>query len=86
MYFCCMKYCWILLGMLFLGACKNKGNQSKGIQQETLSPQVEQLANAVTKHPDSVGLRLQLVDALDSMGKLSLAMVQMDSLIKKDKW
>lgn len=42
------------------------------------------MVNAVGQHPDSVGLRLQLVDALDSMGNLSLAMVQMDSLIKKD--
>lgn len=84
LYFCCMKYSWLLLGLLFWGSCKNKDNQSKGKHQETLSPQVKQLVNAVGQHPDSVGLRLQLVDALDSMGNLSLAMVQMDSLIKKD--
>ena len=84
LYFCCMKYSWILLVMLILGACKNKENRAKGMQQESLSPQVVQLADAVGKHPDSVGLRLQLVDALDSSGNLSLAMIQMDTLLKKD--
>lgn len=82
LYFCCMKYSWIVLTAVVLFACKNKGTQPNG--KEKMSPIVEQLVSAVEKHPDSVGLRLQLVDALDSMGNLSLAMVQMDSLIKKD--
>lgn len=84
LYFCWMKNCWIVLSAVLLFACKNKENQSKGRNLEALTPQVEQLVNAVDKHPDSVGLRLQLVDALDSMGNLPLAMIQMDSLIKKD--
>lgn len=84
LYFCCMKYCWIVLSVFLFFACKNKEKPSKGKHLETLSPQVEELVSAVGKHPDSVGLRLQLVDALDSMGNLPLAMIQMDSLIKKD--
>lgn len=84
LYFCSMKYCWIALSAVLFFACKNKGNESKGKDPEKLTPQVEQLVSAVGQHPDSVGLRLQLVDALDSMGNLTLAMVQMDSLIKKD--
>lgn len=84
LYFCWMKYCWIVLSTVLFFACKSKENQSNGKDPEKLSPQVELLVNAVGKHPDSVGLRLQLVDALDSMGNLSLAMVQMDSLIKRD--
>lgn len=84
LYFCCMKYSWIVLTAVLLFACKNKGNQPNDRDTEKLSPIVEQLVNAVEQHPDSVGLRLQLVDALDSIGNLPLAMVQMDSLIKKD--
>ncbi len=82
LYFCCMKYSWIVLTAMVLFACKNKGNQPN--VKEKMSPIVKQLVSDVEKHPDSVGLRLQLVDALDSMGNLSLAIVQMDSLIKKD--
>lgn len=84
LYFCFMKQLWLVLGVAMLFACKNKGEQSKVKEQEKLTAQAEQLAKAVEKNPDSVGLRVQLVDALDSMGNLTMAMVQMDSLIKKD--
>ncbi len=45
---------------------------------------VQQLFTTLSKSPDSVGLRLRLVDALDSLGAFQQAMGQMDSLIKKD--
>ncbi len=45
---------------------------------------VQQLFTNLAKHPDSVGLRLKLVDALDSLGAFQQALGQMDSLIGKD--
>ena len=84
MYFCCMKQFWLIMGALLLFACKNKEQKADDQKKEQISKQVEQLKDNVTKYPDSVGLRVQLVDALDSLGKFQLAMVQMDSLIKKD--
>jgi tetratricopeptide (TPR) repeat protein len=79
-----MKQLWLVLGVAMLFACKNKGDQSKIKEQKKLSSQVALLTNGVEKNPDSAGLRIQLVDALDSMGNLEMAMIQMDALIKKD--
>lgn len=45
---------------------------------------VQQLYKNLGQHPDSAGLRLKLVDALDSLGAYKQAMGQMDSLIRKD--
>lgn len=45
---------------------------------------VQQLFSGLTTHPDSMGLRLKLVDALDSLGAYRQALGQMDSLIRKD--
>lgn len=84
MYFCGMKQLWLIMGAFLLFACKNKEQKADDQKKEQISQQVEQLLDNVAKHPDSVGLRVQLVDALDSLGKFQLAMVQMDSLIKKD--
>ncbi len=84
LYFCSMKMLWLIIGACFLFACKNKEQKADILKNKQVSLQVEQLLDNVAKHPDSVGLRVQLVDALDSLGKLQLAMVQMDSLIKKD--
>lgn len=84
LYFCSMKQVWLIIGACFLFACKNKEQKADSLKNEQVSQQVEQLLDNVAKHPDSVGLRVQLVDALDSLGKFQLAMVQMDSLIKKD--
>jgi tetratricopeptide (TPR) repeat protein len=84
LYFCSMKQVWLIIGVLLVFACKNKEQKADSLKNEQFSQEVEQLLNNVAKHPDSIGLRVQLVDALDSMGKFQLAMVQMDSLIKKD--
>jgi len=45
---------------------------------------VQQLFSNVDQHPDSMGLRLRLIDALDSLGAFKQALGQMDALIKKD--
>ncbi|OYY21949.1 MAG: hypothetical protein B7Y15_13675 [Bacteroidetes bacterium 24-39-8] len=84
LYFCSMKQFCLIVGLLLVFACKNKEQKADSLKNEQFSQEVEQLLDNVIKHPDSIGLRVQLVDALDSMGKFQLAMVQMDSLIKKD--
>lgn len=45
---------------------------------------IRQLSERVRLNSDSAGLRLKLVDALDSFGAYAPAMAQMDSLIRKD--
>lgn len=46
---------------------------------------IKKMAEAVAENRDSAGLRFNYIDALDSVGDYSNAIVQMDSLILKDK-
>lgn len=45
---------------------------------------VKELLARTKQNPDSAGLRLQLVDAFESLGAYREAMAQMDSLLQKD--
>lgn len=45
---------------------------------------ISQMFEKLGQNRDSVGLRLQLIDALDSLGAYQQALGQMDSLIQKD--
>lgn len=54
------------------------------LKKEEMPAPVQQLFNKLDQHPDSMGLRLRLVDALDSLGAYQQAMGQMDVLIRKD--
>lgn len=45
---------------------------------------IRQMFEKLVQNRDSVGLRLQLIDALDSLGAYQQALGQMDSLIQKD--
>ena len=75
----------VLLLVLFL-ACKEepKKNAPDALHRYEMPAPIQQLFKQVTKSPDSMGLRLQLVDMLDSIGAYWQAMRQMDSLIQKD--
>lgn len=78
-----MKQYFIPVFFLFLFACKQK--EKKADQQEVSIPAFAQkLYDEVAKYPDSTALRIQLVNTLDSVGALSLALAQMDSLIMRD--
>lgn len=71
---------------IFLMACHSepKNTVPDALNKEEMPAPIQQLFGKLDQHPDSVGLRLQLVDALDSLGAYQQAMGQMDSLIKKD--
>ncbi|BFG70122.1 hypothetical protein KACHI17_10030 [Sediminibacterium sp. KACHI17] len=78
-----MKQYVIPAFLLLLLACKQ--NEKKGTQQESAIPETAQkLYNQVAQYPDSTALRIQLVNTLDSIGALTPALAQMDSLIARD--
>lgn len=73
------------LVLILIVGCKDekKNNQQSNTTQE-YSAYIKQLMEATEKHPDSVGLRFVLVNALDSAGFYKEALLQMDKLISKD--
>lgn len=81
-----MKIWGITLLVTLLIACKIEPSQigPKELNKSERSMAVKQLMDNLDKHPDSVGLRLRLVDALDNLGDFNEAKEQMDSLLKKD--
>lgn len=81
-----MKRCIALILLLAFTACQNKPapKAPETLQRDEMPETVRQLFTQVDRHPDSVGLRFRLVDALDSLGAYPQAIVQMDSLIRKD--
>lgn len=67
-------------------ACKNNDRQTTGSnkKEKDMTPMVTDLQKRVQQHPDSIGLRLKLAIELDSLNMFKPALVQMDSLLKKD--
>ena len=86
-YFCSMKQGSIgLLLVLFFAACNSepKNTTPDALTKDEMPASIRQLFSKLDQNPDSVGLRLRLVDALDSLGAFQQALGQMDSLIKND--
>lgn len=75
---------WIFIAGLFLFTACQQTEKKKPIIAEEVPVEAKPLLAAVNQFPDSISLRVQLINALDSAGALSLALSQMDSLIKKD--
>jgi tetratricopeptide (TPR) repeat protein len=77
----------ILCCIVALAACNSSSREKvatkAGIQSE-LPDNIREQYRLATAYPDSVALRLQLVDALDSIGASKPALAQMDSLISRD--
>ena len=85
-YFCNMKL-WVLSLLLTLFfACKTEPTKKEpnGLYKTEMPIAVQQLMENLEKHPDSIGLQLRLVDALDNLGAYQQASEHMDSLLKKD--
>ncbi|NDA60468.1 MAG: tetratricopeptide repeat protein [Chitinophagia bacterium] len=81
-----MKRYWILI---FLGwglACKEPPENVKKVTTltEASSPEVIRQLNQINQYPDSASLRVEAIETFDSLGKLSLALTQIDELIKRD--
>jgi len=82
-----MRYIlFFTITILAATACKNTIKDKKATDSATvvIPPHVINLEEQVKKHPDSIGARMYLIDALDSMGNYKSALAQMDSLISKD--
>jgi tetratricopeptide (TPR) repeat protein len=75
-----------LISLVLLAACSNDAKNKKPdeLQIHEMPAPIRDLYDQASKNPDSVGLRLKLVDALDTLGAFKQALGQMDSLIKKD--
>ena len=74
------------LFILLFAACKNEPQNKvpDSLQKDEMPAAIRQLFEKLVQNRDSVGLRLQLIDALDSLGAYQQALGQMDSLIQKD--
>lgn len=81
-YVCSMKWSSIIL-LFLIASCQQQEKKTieKGVE---IPAEAKPLFDAVSQYPDSISLRVQLVNALDSAGALPLALAQMDSLIKRD--
>ena len=81
-----MKYSLLLL-LVLAAACKNNRHEdaaAEGHKENVLPAAAQQLYSAVRSNPDSMGLRWQLVEMLDSMASYKPALEQMDSMITRD--
>ncbi len=83
-------FCLVLIACTII-ACKNNTDTNNdtsttgsGKKEKTLPPEVIALQQRVAQHPDSVGARLQLAIALDSVEEYAPALKHMDTLIQKD--
>ncbi|MBS1729779.1 MAG: tetratricopeptide repeat protein [Bacteroidetes bacterium] len=70
-------------------SCKNdkKNNPTDTVSEivkEKFSPEVSQLQRLLLSKPDSTGLRLKLAMLLDSIGQPKEAILQVDTLLRKD--
>lgn len=77
----------ILCCVLAFAACKSSTHEKVAIQSggpSELPENIREQYRLTTVYPDSIALRLMLVDALDSMGATKPALAQMDSLISRD--
>src|SRR4051794_21250386 len=68
---------------------KSQGDTStttskKSNAQKSYPQIVQSLYTQIKQNPDSAGLRLKLASALDSIGGYKEALLQMDTLLKKD--
>lgn len=75
----------LLLATSLVLACRDKKEPAGTKATEaSIPPRITALSALVAKYPDSVGLRLQLVEALDSMHAHAPALLQMDTLTMRD--
>jgi tetratricopeptide (TPR) repeat protein len=66
-------------------ACNSQTKDKKNASAEKILPEeITRLEKLTKQFPDSVGLHLKLVNALDSLGNYAPAITLVDALIKKD--
>ena len=82
------KICSFLVLLISVAtSCNNDKTKEAGenTPQQGSPAYVKELATAVAKRPDSVGLRFNYIAALDSVGNYKVALEQVDSLLAHDK-
>ncbi len=83
-----MKHLPILFlpALIFFVSCNNNKEEAT-VEKNNAATQkyLKQLASVLAVNRDSVGLRFNYINALDSTGDYKTAIAQMDSLISKDK-
>ncbi len=68
-----------------LMACNNQSKEQKNTKNATILPEeIARLDKLSKQFPDSVGLHMRLVNALDSLGDYSSALIELNTLIKND--
>ena len=66
-------------------SCTNQTKDKKSTKQELVLPEeIARLNQLAKQFPDSVGLHMRLVNALDSLGNYAHALVELNALIKND--
>jgi len=81
-----MKYRISYIAWILLFACQPKQQKTDPLIKGNQLPQaIVALANTVKQFPDSMGLRFKLADILDSAGAYQESLIQLDSLLNKDK-
>ncbi|WP_207493190.1 tetratricopeptide repeat protein [Aridibaculum aurantiacum] len=73
----------VLIGLIFF-SCKESTSEENSKSQAVHLQLVESLNKQVQLHPDSAPIRMQLVNALDSLGRYGDALAQVDSMIIRD--
>ena len=75
----------LYISLLLIMACNSQPKDTKNRSTEkTLPDEISRLEKLAKQFPDSVGLQLRLVNALDSLGNYAPAISSVDALIKKD--
>jgi tetratricopeptide (TPR) repeat protein len=73
------------ISLILLLACNNQPKDKKNTKTELVLPEeIARLDKLAKQFPDSVGLHMRLVNALDSLGNYTPALVELNALIKND--
>ena len=77
------NFIFILFTSVFIISCE--GEDKKAPADNPAEPQlIDNLSKQVKENPDSAGLRMKLINSLDSLKMFKEAIAQTDSLIKRD--
>lgn len=75
----------LILFLVFIFACNSQQKDNKIAPNKSKLPdEIAGLAQLAKQYPDSVGLHLRLINAMDSLGDFTPAIKELDALIKKD--
>lgn len=74
----------LLFATILVAGCKDKKDQDGRAAVSAGDELVKELSQRADKHPDSLALRVAVIDALDSMNRFREALSHMQLLLEKD--